>query len=245
MARIYDELAEWYPLLTHVKDYEEEATFFTRLLEPRDPKPTLLELGCGQGANAFYMNAAFDLTLVDLSEPMLALSRRLNPELPHLIGDMRTVRLDRSFDRVFVHDAITYITSSADLERTIKTVAAHLAADGIALLAPDYLKENFVSGWDDGGHDGPDGRGLRYVEHCQDPDPEDETYQVDLSLMLREPDGSIRVEHDRHIEGLFPRQTWLDLAAKAGLSAETVVFEHSDLDEDHVYELILCRKASA
>jgi hypothetical protein len=40
------------------------------------------------------------MTLVDLSEEMLVVSRQLNPECQHHQGDMRTVRLGRTFDAV-------------------------------------------------------------------------------------------------------------------------------------------------
>jgi trans-aconitate methyltransferase len=46
------------------------------------------------------------LTPVDLSTEMLAISRTLNPECEHIAGDMRTSRLERRFDAVFIHDAI-------------------------------------------------------------------------------------------------------------------------------------------
>jgi trans-aconitate methyltransferase len=61
------------------------------------------------------------MTLVDLSEEMLVVSRRLNPECEHLLGDMRTLRLGRSFDAVFVHDAIDYMTTEADLRRAVRS----------------------------------------------------------------------------------------------------------------------------
>jgi len=35
---------------------------------------------------------------------MLELSRTINPELEHLVGDMRTIRLGRTFDAVLIHD---------------------------------------------------------------------------------------------------------------------------------------------
>jgi hypothetical protein len=37
---------------------------------------------------------------------MLEVSRRLNPDCEHPPGDIRSVRLGRTFDVVFVHDAI-------------------------------------------------------------------------------------------------------------------------------------------
>ena len=53
----------------------------------------------------------------------------------------------------------------------------------------------------------------------------DTTYIVDYAFLLREANGDVRAVHDRHIEGLFPRATWLKAFEAAGLSAK------SDLDE--------------
>ena len=41
---------------------------------------------------------------------MLELSRTLNPDCEHLEGDMRTLRLGRTFDAVLIHDAVMYMT---------------------------------------------------------------------------------------------------------------------------------------
>jgi hypothetical protein len=86
-------------------------------------------------------------------------------------------------------------------------------------VLPDYVHETFEPGTDRGGHDGAGGRGLRYLEWTWDPDPEDDTYVVDYAFLLRDGDGSVRVEHDRHIEGLFSRAQWLEWFAAAGLPA--------------------------
>jgi len=77
----------------------------------------VLELGSGGGHNAVHLKAHFALTLVDLSEQMLEVSRVLNPECEHHQGDMRTLLVDRSVDAVFVHDAVDDMTSQEDLRR--------------------------------------------------------------------------------------------------------------------------------
>ena len=74
-------------------------------------------------------------------------------------------------------------------------------------------------GTDEGGHDASDGRGLRYLEWRWDPDSSDDTYIVDYAFLLRDMSGDVRVVHDRHVEGLFPRAQWLDWFREAGLSA--------------------------
>jgi SAM-dependent methyltransferase len=229
--RLYSDLASWWPLMSAPEDYAEEAACYQQtLLTGRERSlQTMLELGSGGGNNASHLKARFTMTLVEPSPGMLAVSRALNPECEHVQGDMRTVRLGRQFDCVFVHDAVCYMTTEADLRAAIETAFVHCAPGGIALFCPDHVRENFQSAADHGGHD--DGRrGLRYVEWMWDPDPADTTYQVDYAYILRDADGSTRVEHDRHVEGLFWRADWLRLLSEVGFNPWAVPFDHSELE---------------
>ncbi|HEX7070670.1 MAG TPA: class I SAM-dependent methyltransferase, partial [Rhodothermales bacterium] len=125
---LYDDLAAWWPVLSPPAEYAEEASFYAKLLrETAEPEPrTVLELGSGGGNNALHMKQWFALTLVDPAPGMLSHSREINPECEHQIGDMRTFRLGRSFDGVFIQDAICYMTSEEDLRRAIETAWVHL-----------------------------------------------------------------------------------------------------------------------
>ena len=160
---------------------------------------------------------------------MLTVSRALNPECEHVQGNMRAVRLGRVFDAVFVHDAVAYMTTESDLRRAIETAFVHCRPGGAALFAPDCVRENFRASTECGGHDG-EARGLRYLEWTWDPDPTDSTYVADYAYLLRTSDGVVRVEHDRHVEGLFSRGDWLRLLAEGGFEARVVPFEHSELE---------------
>lgn len=224
MPKLYHELASWWPLLSAPEDYREEAAFFSKTIRDRcrPPVQSILELGSGGGNTASFMKKDFQLTLVDLSPEMLAVSCELNPECEHREGDMRTVRLNRQFDAVFVHDAIMYMTTESDLARVMETVICHCKPGGVALFSPDWIRETFSPGTDHGGHDAV-GRGLRYLEWTFDPDPEDSTYQVEFAILLRETDGSIRLVQDRHTLGLFPRETWLKLMRQNGLRTEIII----------------------
>ncbi|MGH7556242.1 MAG: class I SAM-dependent methyltransferase [Gemmatimonadota bacterium] len=225
--KLYHELASWWPLLSAPSDYAEEASFYHRLLTTACEVGTLLELGSGGGNNAFHLKRHFQLTLVDRSPVMLAVSQALNPDCEHVEGDMRTLRLGREFDGVFVHDAISYMTTTGDLRRALETAYLHCKPGGVALFAPDHVRENFRSSTSHGGHDGED-RGLRYLQWVWDPDPEDTIYTVDFAYLLRMEDGSTRVEHDRHIEGLFSREIWMRTLGNLGFEAERIPFEHSE-----------------
>jgi SAM-dependent methyltransferase len=219
--RLYDDLATWWPLLSPPEEYHEEAAdLFARLGSVAAKEgATLLELGAGGGSLASHLKRRFRLTLTDLSPAMLAVSRTVNPECEHLVGDMRTLRLDRQFDVVLIHDAIMYATSPAAVRDTLRTASVHCRTGGLVAVLPDHIRENFQPETDHGGHDAADGRGLRYLEWKWDPDPADDTYVVDYAFLLRQADGTVEVEHDRHVEGLFARAQWLEWMAEAGLSA--------------------------
>src|SRR3712207_9540874 len=62
-------------------DYAEEAAFVASLLAAApNPVWNVLELGSGGGNNAVHLKASYTMTLVDVSEAMLKVSRSLNPE---------------------------------------------------------------------------------------------------------------------------------------------------------------------
>jgi trans-aconitate methyltransferase len=229
--RLYSELADWFHLLTAPEDYVEEAAEIVRLAElhGQGELRTLLELGCGGGNNASHLKARFTCTLTDLSEEMLAVSRALNPECEHVAGDMRTLRLGRTFDVVLAHDAIVYMTTEADLRAALETAFVHTRPGGVAIFLPDYTRETLADGTRTGGHDG-DGRALRYLEWVRDPDPADSTYGVDYLIGLREGDAPLRVVHDHHVEGVFARDEWLVWLEACGFAPGTV--EPVEVEDD-------------
>jgi hypothetical protein len=222
--RMYDELADWFHLLTAPEEYADEAAFVLDVLREHveGPLETLLELGSGGGNTASHLRSHLRLTLTDVAPGMLALSRGLNPDCEHIVGDMRTLRLGRTFDAVLIHDAVMYMTSEADLRAALETAFVHLRQGGAAVIAPDCVRETFKPGTEHGGHDGPD-RALRYLEWSHDPDPSDTTFVTDFAILLREGATDVRVRYDRHVEGIFPRATWLDVLGAVGF--EPVVVE--------------------
>ena len=90
---------------------------------------------------------------------------------------MRTLRLGRAFDAVFVHDAVAYMTSEDDARRLHGDRLTRTRGPAASpLFVPDYTRETFALRTSHGGHDGDDGRSLRYLEWVTDPDPTDTTY---------------------------------------------------------------------
>lgn len=244
---LYTDLAPWFHLLTAPAEYEAGAAHAIAVLTEAigEPPATILELGSGGGNNASHMKTHATLTLTDLSTDMLALSRTINPECEHIQGDMRSIRLEgRTFDAVFAHDAISYLTTEADLHSAFETAFVHLRPGGAALFEPDHVRETYADATDHGGHDSADPadrRALRYVQWRTDPDPADTWYLDEFAYLLREADGTTSVAADRHRLGLFPRATWFELLVGVGFVEARSVGSGYD-DEEVGAEGFLARK---
>ena len=221
MTKLYESLADWWPAISPPSEYAEEATLYVDMIRgaARGPVREVLELGSGGGNNASHMKRAFTLTLVEPADRMREISRVLNPECTHVAGDMRDVRLGRTFDAVFVHDAVMYMTTENDLRAALATVAAHLAPGGVALVAPDATTETFQETSEHGGGEDASGRRARYLQWTLPPEPSETSYVTHYAFLLLTPDGTMRAAHDVHREGLFPRATWLQLFREVGLAA--------------------------
>jgi len=217
--RLYHDLAWLWPLLSPPSDYAAEAvTIREHIVEhfgPLDRPYRVLELGAGGGHTFHHLTATCHCTAVDLSDAMLANCRELNPDSRTIVGDMRNVRLNETFDVVMIHDAIDYLLTEADLAATIETAKAHLNEQGMLIIAPTYVRETFVDHETESDQNCSDKVELTYFSYVHDPDPADTTYEMILIYLIRQ-DGKVEVVEDRHICGLFSIDQWCDVLGQAG-----------------------------
>ena len=241
--RLYGDLAGWWPLISPAEEYVAEAAWLTGLLgSALAAVRQVLDLGSGGGHLAVYLKERFTLTLVDRSQQMLAVSRALNPECTHRQGDMRTIRLGRTFDAVLVHDAVDYMTSEADLRQTIETAFAHCRPGGIALFVPDHVTQTFRAHRGQGGGGDASGRRASFRERTWDPDPADTWVQAEYEFVLQEADGTVEVVQEAHRLGMFGRDTWLRLLAGVGFEADAELQPGPDPDGDGPHNLFTGRR---
>jgi SAM-dependent methyltransferase len=220
---LYGELAAWWPLISPPAEYATDAAAVRAVFAAAGAEVlTLLDLGSGGGHMALHLADGRSMTLVDLSQQMLAVSRQLNPDCEHVQGDMLTIRLGRDFDAVLVHDAVDYVTTTEDLRQVIGTAFDHCRPGGIAVFAPDHTAEEFHPGsGGGGGHDGS-GRLASFRERTSDPDPGDDWILAEYEFTLRAADGTVRVVPEAHRLGCFRRATWLELLTEAGFQASAL-----------------------
>lgn len=218
---MYTDLAPLWPLISPPEGYADEARHWLDALRAylgpgRHP---ILELGVGGGNNLSHFAAEFDVVASDLSDAMLDNSRRLNPGVEHVVGDMRTLRLGRRFRAVLIHDAIDYLLTEDDLRATFATAAEHLEPGGVLICAPDWFRETFRS--PTASLHGPRGADpqVTFLEYVHDPDPRDTTIETVFVFVLRR-GGKVEVIEDRHTQGIFPEATWTRLLAESGFRPE-------------------------
>ncbi|MCP4580880.1 MAG: class I SAM-dependent methyltransferase [candidate division Zixibacteria bacterium] len=239
--RLYGDLAWLWPLLSPPEDYAGEAKYWRETLREKlgPGRHHILELGVGGGHNLSHLTSDFKFTAVDRSREMLAHSIKLNPDVEHKRADMRKVRLDRKFNAVIIHDAISYMLTENDLLKTFRTAAAHLDKGGIFVTSPDYLTETFSDPSIHHNTRTHDETELTYVEYTYDPDPKDSKIETIMTYYIREKDD-LRIEQDLHISGLFPMETWRRLFERAGFIFEAVDYPvHEDKRQGYLFVGVL------
>ena len=223
LGRLYGDLAHLWPLMSPPADYAAEAAYWRRELRSHlgPGKHRILDLGSGGGHFLSHFAGEFAATAVDLSDAMLAHSRRLNPGVMHHIGDMRTVRLNTQFDAVLIHDAIAYMTTEADLLAAFTTAHAHLRKGGLLITAPDFYIDTFRSPWVHHETHTDGDSVLTHIEYSVVLDLSDGKMDTVFIFFVKEA-GELRVELDRHVTGLFRIATWQRLLGEADFSAGRV-----------------------
>ena len=92
--RLYQDLAPWWPLISPPGEYVADAAVLGRVFAAAPSAVrTVLDLGSGGGHVAWHLTGRLELTLVDRSEEMLAVSRELNPDCEHVQCTGRSIVL--------------------------------------------------------------------------------------------------------------------------------------------------------
>jgi SAM-dependent methyltransferase len=116
-----------------------------------------LDIGCGTARNLDALaETVAECWGVDLLDTNVAYARATRPRLHVVRGDMRTVRLGRTFDVVTSFgNALSYALTDDDVARTMDTYAAH-AHDGTLLIVDALNARSYLDG--DGFRERIDGR---------------------------------------------------------------------------------------
>lgn len=113
---------------------------------PAAPR-SALDLGCGTARTlARLARTVPDCWGVDYLESNIAYAKSVRPALTLRVGDMRTVRLGRTFDVVTCFgNALSYAITDEDLARAAETFAAH-AHEGTLLMVDVLNARAYLEG---------------------------------------------------------------------------------------------------
>ena len=116
---------------------------FARFLE--SPPSSILDIGCGTGRDlAALSRDCPDCWGVDYLETMIRYARGRHPKLHFQVGDMRTLRLQRSFDVILcMGSALMYALTNEEVDQVLHTFVLHAHPGTLLILdlnnAASYL----------------------------------------------------------------------------------------------------------
>ena len=221
--RMYADLAWAWPIISPPEDYIKETEKTISLLKKyaRIPLKTALNIGCGGGHNDFTLKKSFEMTGADISESMLSLARRLNPEVKYVTGDMRSIRLGKQFDVVTIFDSIAYMRTEEELKAAFETAFSHLNPGGIFYTEVEEYREKFVQNKT---HCSTHKRGnieITFIQNYFDPNPDDNIYEGHFIYMIRR-SGKLTIETDCHLLGVFEFDLWSKLLREVGFEINLI-----------------------
>jgi SAM-dependent methyltransferase len=186
--RLYRDLAWIWPIIRPAQDYVTEIEQLVHILREhsRIEIKTLLHLGCGGGHHDFALKKYFKVTGIDISEAMLELARKLNPEVTYYLGDMRSTRLGTRFDVVVIFDSINYILTRQELSATCKTAFEHLNPGGVIVIIAEVTKECFQQNRTICSVHSQGDIEVVFIQNYYDPDPLDTTYEANFVFLIRQ-----------------------------------------------------------
>jgi len=234
---LYGDLAWLWPILSPPEEYTEEAAFLTSLIRRDAATESLLHLGCGGGHLDLWLKRHFSVTGIDTSGTMLALARQLNPEVAYIAGDMRTVRLERTFDAVLAFDAINYMLTPGDLRAAFETAYLHLRPGGVFITLVERSPEQFLQNRTGCSQHAGGDTNVAFIQNEYDPDLSYSTYEVTFLFLVRR-SGELEIFSDRHTCGIFPLSVWLGLLTDVGFSVSVEEY----VVEGEYYSVLVCKK---
>jgi len=141
--------AKYYDKIYSFKDYEQEASKITLVIEQRlqSEGRRMLDVACGTGKHIEYLKDEFDVEGLDVSREMLDIARVRNPNVTFHQADMIDFDLDKKFDVITcLFSAIGYTKTFELARRAIACMSRHLVTGGLLIIEPWFPPEAWHAG---------------------------------------------------------------------------------------------------
>jgi SAM-dependent methyltransferase len=137
--------AQYFNLLYQDKDYSNDANFIAQIVQTYLPDArSILDLGCGTGAHSYLLaEQGFEVYGIDSSADMIHQANQrlaegsldLSNRLAFAQGDLRSLKLDRSYDAVIsIFHVMSYQTTNDDLLAAFASAKKHLNSGGVFIF---------------------------------------------------------------------------------------------------------------
>ncbi|MFX0012206.1 MAG: class I SAM-dependent DNA methyltransferase [Candidatus Hermodarchaeota archaeon] len=217
---MYKELAKYYDLIYHWKDYEVEANTVKELIDKynRSDGKDLLDVGCGTGMHLKYFKDDFSCMGIDINSEMIEVAKSKVNNVVFKQGDMIDFNLDKVFDVILcLFSSIGYVKTYSNLEKTFLNFANHLKKGGVLIVEPWFTKSTFLAGKP--GLTTYDGDDVK-IARLNTTKVEGDLSIMEMHYLIAERNGEVKHFLDIHELGLFETDTTLELMAKASLISE-------------------------
>jgi SAM-dependent methyltransferase len=233
---LYTTHAHLWSLISPLESYEAEMVEWCGLVAGRDIQD-VLDLGSGGGHHLFHLVQGLETltggVAVDLSSSMLDELGALLPQFETINHDMTTLRLERRFDLVSVHDSFCYLTEVQQIGHLFDTIRHHLKRDGISLVKLDAVTDDFegpyryLTTFED------DEREVTLTHYEWDPKAGDGWLEV-VYLFLERVRELVTTREERHRLGLYAKDSLLEIASNSGLSGSFHPLERWDDERENL-----------
>jgi ubiquinone/menaquinone biosynthesis C-methylase UbiE len=217
---LYRDLAKYYDLIYHWKDYKKESDALLKLISKyqKSKGKNLLEAGCGTGHHLQFLKNKFKCVGTDINQGILNVAKEKNKGVSFKKEDMINMKLNQKFDIIIsMFSSIGYVKTLANLKKTMQNFSNHLTKGGVIIIEPWFSPEKFNPG--------------RPILHTYE---DDNIKLARMSLSKRK--GNLSTLHmdyliaekgkdiihfkDVHELGLFETNKTLEIMKKAGLKSK-------------------------
>ncbi|GIN20060.1 MAG TPA: class I SAM-dependent methyltransferase [Bacillus bacterium] len=229
----YEQLAYVYDHLMADAPYDDWLRYLTKVTESyQAPGNRVLDLGCGTGELSIrLLKQGFDVTGVDVSEDMLAVSaEKADKEgvaLPLFQQDMSKLEGLPEFDIATVFcDSLNYLSTPEEVQNTFRHVHRHLAPNGLFLfdvhstyqMESVFLNQTFT--WNE--------EEVAYI-WSSFPGEEPHSIEHDLTFFLLDGEsGQYERVEEFHQQRTYPVHDFVDWLHEAGFDVLSVTADFSD-----------------
>lgn len=144
---MYEIISKYYDLM-YVNDesYQAEVNKVVSLVEQykKSKGNTLLDIACGTGAQAAYLQSHFMITGIDISNEMLEVAENKIENAIFINADMCDFNLNNQYDVIVnLYGSIGQAESLEHMQMSMNCVFKHLKQGGVFILTPWSTKESF------------------------------------------------------------------------------------------------------